>query len=393
MKQRILIYLSAALTAASCHQDDFVVDCEPFQQYINVCAKAGVETEGPDSKVDVSGLSLTWNANDEIGIFAGPNNFNRRFTLKDGAGSHNATFTGELLPTNGRQTLIAYYPYDSNLTDPSDWHLDYEGQTYNGNFSESGTGTDIEHYLYMATFPTDGFQIETGSGWPSGYTLNFNRHLSSIVRFKISNDMSSDIVIDKIQLYSPMSPFYDLYADLPESRIIGYWNDIIGVSLDSPLTMRANNASGNKYVHMAASRSNFGNGTDLEVRIFGTLDGQNVRMSIPKRVSSNANLTVGKRTTVNVQLNDRTSYEIANTVDVVLSGNRLVSPEFEKSDADWQPGRIIWGDGKNEQYAGGISHQYYGSSSYTASFSCWGTSSTVKFSNLENITSIDFSNF
>ncbi len=395
MKKQVIICILATLAAVSCQQEDFVVDCAPSGQLVSLRVKAGMETDTPDSRVDISGLSTTWNANDKIGVFAGSSNFNRCFAIESGSGSKQATFKGSMLPTGGTQTLFAYYPYDPDFEDPTNWQPNYDGQIYDGDFTEDGAGTNISKYLYMAVPPQSGFQITDGSDWPSGYHLSFGWSMSTIVRYKISSTMSSDFSIDRIEFYSPSSsPFYIPIANISTGGLKAAGTDRIGVSLKNPLTMKADGASGTKYVHMASSQSQFGAGTDLQVLVSGTLDGKYVRLIVPKNnVTSASNFANAKRTTINVSLTDALVCQASKTVSIGLKGIRSVAPEFTQDGYDWQPGKIVWGDGNDELYASGIIHKYSSDSEHTASFSCWGTNNTVKFNSLENITSIDFSNF
>lgn len=183
-----------------------------------------------------------------------------------------------------------------------------------------------------------------------------------------------------------------MYVNLSTRVYSWYWSDLIGVSLSTPLTMEAGKPEAVKYVHMASSMSAFDN-TDLQVQITGTLDGKRTKMIIPKTAPSSASFAFGKRTTINVVLDDDATCNLANTVGIVQNGTKAVSPEFTKNNSDWLPDQILWGDGISEKYASGIIHKYSSDSEHTASFSCWGTNNTVKFNSLENITSIDFSNF
>ncbi len=394
MKKLIPICSLAFLAAISCRQDDYVIDCVPSGQLVNVCVKADMGSDDSDTRVNVSGLSLSWNADDAIGIFAGPNNMNRRFTIEGEASSKNATFTGTMLPTGEDQTMLAYYPYDPDATDPDAWRLNFDGQVYDGDFSEYGSGTDLGHYLYMVVLPQNGFQITEGSGWPSDHPLNFNKKLASMITYKISSTLTTDFTIDRIDLFSAAKPFHHN----PSINISGGMyscspKDLIGVSLKNQLTMESGNKSGLKYVHMAAGQSVFNEGTDLQVLVYGMLGDKYVRMTVPKHVTSSADFKFGKRTTINVQLSDDTNYSEASSVGVVITGNSCVSPELIQDSGDGQPGTITWGDGTSEPYAGGIIHQYGSSTQYTASFNYWGEGKTIKFSNLENISSIDLSKF
>ena len=94
--KRSYLYLLVLLATMSCSKDDFLIDGTPFRELINISMKAEMETDDPDSRVNMSGLTLTWSSTDSIGFFNGPNNFNCLLTIKEGANTKQATFTGAI---------------------------------------------------------------------------------------------------------------------------------------------------------------------------------------------------------------------------------------------------------------------------------------------------------
>lgn len=390
--KRSYLYLLVLLATMSCSKDDFLIDGTPFRELINISMKAEMETDDPDSRVNMSGLTLTWSSTDSIGFFNGPNNFNRLLTIKEGANTKQATFTGAIQKSGASYKSYYYSPYDPHIESPTSWHLVFDNQIYDGDFTENGTGNNIARYIYMQTKPTD-LEIKNNNNKLPQSKFLFR---SGIIRFNISSSMSNDFDIDEIDIYSPEEVFRDSYLDLEAGKYLYVPESEIGISLKETLTMRSNGESGIKYVHMAAAQSSNLDGNNngkIYIRLYGTRDGQYGRMIVPKDHVSGKAIQPGQRLTINTGLTDNTVFETAATVGVTVEGDRFTAPEFTINDTDWQPGKTFWGDGSRERYAGGITHNYNESSTYSAIFSCWGESNTIKFSNLENITSIDFSKF
>lgn len=391
--KKISFIIIAALLAASCHEADFVMDGFPQHQSFDVTAKA-VLGDDDDTRVNASGLSFSWAEGDRIGLFAGPDNCNVPFTLASGQGTKNATFTGSMYQTTS-QTLYYYYPYDSYNTNLSNWQVTMEGQVYDGDFSINGTSPDFGKFAFMKGNPAAGFSISKSSGWPAGTSLNFQLRYSSMVRFNISNSMSTDVTIDRIEIASSaLGILFDIASiDLTSNSYSYSYVNRIGIDLATPLVMKAGGASGNKYVHMAALFSNFGTGADIDIVAYGSIGGNPVKLVCPKHVTSAQNFTTGYRTTISLPLTDATAREYSHLVAIGQNGGSFETPEFSKDGSDYKSNITDWGDGSSEKYYGSSSHNYSTSGDHTVKVSCWGTSSSVHFDDLENISSIDFSKF
>lgn len=392
--KKTLFALFAALSVASCQKADFVQDIFPQHQPFDVTVNAGMGADTTQTRVNAAGLDFSWAAGDRIGLFAGPDNCNVPFTLSSGQGNNWGSFTGKMFQATS-QTLYYYYPFDSYNTNPSNWQVTLEGQVYDGDYTENGTSPNFGKFAFMNGNPTAGFSISKSTGWPAGKNLEFRYRYSSIVRFKISNSMPADVTIDRIEIVSSKSGIlYDIaYIDIT-SNSLGYSSvGTIGIDLATPLVLKAGGKSGDKYVHMAALFSNFGTGTDIDIVAYGSTGGNPVKLVCPKHVTAEHNFTIGYRTTITLPLTDSTPREYSHLVTIGQNGGSVETPEFSKDGSDYKAILTDWGDGNREQYYGGSSHQYSKSGAHTVSVSCWGTSNSVRFDNLENISSIDFSKF
>lgn len=391
--KKTLFALFAALSVASCQKADFVQDIFPQHQPFDVTVNAGMGADTTQTRVNAAGLDFSWAAGDRIGLFAGPDNCNVPFTLSSGQGTQNATFGGSMYQATS-QTLYSYYPYDSYNTNPTNWQVTLEGQEYDGDYSKDGISSNFGKFAFMAAAPISGFSISKSIGWPNSTGIGFGYRFVSIVSFEITNSMSSDVTIDRIGIRSSAGNVLFNLVSINITSMAYSFSSVneIGTDLATPLTLKADNASGKKYVHMAALVSNFGSGADIDIIANGSIGGKSVQLVCSKHVNSAQNIKLGTRTTITMPITDAMC-NYPHLVTIGQNGGSLETPEFSKDGSDYSSDITSWGDGSQEQYYGGSSHQYSKSGAHTVSVSCWGTSNSVRFDNLENISSIDFSKF
>ena len=124
--------------------------------------------------INETGLSVTWEENDAIGIF--PNKgYQVSFTTGEGAGGNTVTFNGGGWGLKNDSTYAAYYPFDKENFNRSNKTilLDYTGQKQIGN----ANADHLKAYDYLAS----------GAVNPEDGYLNLElKRLSSIVRIDLT---------------------------------------------------------------------------------------------------------------------------------------------------------------------------------------------------------------
>lgn len=129
--------------------------------------------------INETGLSVTWEENDAIGIF--PNKgYQVSFTTGEGAGGNTVTFNGGGWGLKNDSTYAAYYPFDKENFNRSNKTilLDYTGQKQIGN----ANADHLKAYDYLAS----------GAVNPEDGYLNLElKRLSSIVRIDLT--LPSDV--------------------------------------------------------------------------------------------------------------------------------------------------------------------------------------------------------
>ena len=106
MKKIYVFALSAlAIIAVSCNKNTF--DDAPSGTVVKTFT-----VEAPaNSKTALDGMTIKWSAGDEINVVAATTGNQYTFTLKDGAGSSSATFSGTVLSEDASETsFVAVYP-------------------------------------------------------------------------------------------------------------------------------------------------------------------------------------------------------------------------------------------------------------------------------------------
>gem|GEM_PF-4026270 len=107
-----VLVLIAALTSCSKEQSNPTQGKNEDVKMVPVTFTAGQATK---THLGTDGLSVIWQANDQISIFSNGNNY--QFTLESGANTSSATFSGEMSETDAAASeFYALYPYDATST-------------------------------------------------------------------------------------------------------------------------------------------------------------------------------------------------------------------------------------------------------------------------------------
>lgn len=389
MKKNFFIIVAAVLLFSCSQKEDFFT--ESVDGLIDVTIRVG--TSDSETKIwsgwenDVN--RIFWNQSDSIGLFAGSGNINRRFSLSSAADAPSGSFTGRMAPVLTPTNLIAYYPYSEGTTLDKIPYPDLSHQVFEGTFEEKGVFSNFGQYALLMG-GVNNFTIETE--WPSEVVVSFVPFVG-LVRFGISSELSSSLNVRRIGMISEQYSFVDISSyNILAGRISGYYTNEVSteISEKNPLVL---DGTGTKYVQMASSYSSFTDGEVIEVYV-ETLsdDGQDIKYTIPKTVSTDNNLAIGLRTSVSVPLTNSTSVTRASRVKVTTSDGvtSLMAPAFSHG-ANYKAGDAVWGDSCLEKYEAGRTHTFTTTGEHTSSFNHWGESDIVTIDNLTGITAIDFS--
>ena len=106
-----MMAFAAIVSFASCSSEDNNTTIENESATKVMTFTATQEGNEASTRAILSGTNIHWDSEDKISIFDGTNN--KQFTLKDGKGTPNATFTGEALESG---SYTAVYPYQSTAS-------------------------------------------------------------------------------------------------------------------------------------------------------------------------------------------------------------------------------------------------------------------------------------
>lgn len=113
-----------------------------------------IETDG-QTKVDISGTSVVWNADDVLGVFTASSTAPAAFPIEKGAGTVNASFSGKIIEADASGEIYAIYPYREDELGldvvPSAVKINFNGQTQNGFGAEAEA--HLGKFAYMAASP------------------------------------------------------------------------------------------------------------------------------------------------------------------------------------------------------------------------------------------------
>jgi len=389
MKKLLSIILAAA-TLASCVQKENL-ELERIDNLLDVTFQTGVslsESES-ESKVGTSSNTMLWSASDAIGIFAGTNNANRRFTLHpSSADSSVGIFSGQMNSVSSPVVLYGYYPYSSDASLTSLKYPDISNQVFEGSFDANGNFTSFGKYALLYGYCT-GFTIS--QAWPQDKVITFSPRVA-IVKFAINSSESNPVRVRRIGMSSQNYPFVTLSEFNPSSgSISGYYTNVVSteISETNPLTL---NSGDTKYVQMVSGPSSF---STQNISVFvECIDntGRNYRYDIPKSVNSSKNLQIGTRASVSVPISSSTTRTYASRIKITTSSSvqSLTAPVFVQG-TDYQAADSFWGDSTIEKYEAGGTHTFTSSGVHASSFNHWGDSQSVSIEKLTGITAIDFS--
>ena len=109
-----MMAFAAIVSFASCSSEDnnTTIENESAVKVMTFTATQEGDEQSTRAAISTSDSKvINWESNDQISIFDGTNN--KQFTLKDGKGTPNATFTGEALESG---SYTAVYPYQSTAS-------------------------------------------------------------------------------------------------------------------------------------------------------------------------------------------------------------------------------------------------------------------------------------
>ena len=108
-----MMAFAAIVSFASCSsEDNTTIENESATKVMTFTATQEGDEQSTRAAISTSDSKvINWEEGDQISIFDGTNN--KQFTLKDGKGTPNATFTGEALESG---SYTAVYPYQSTAS-------------------------------------------------------------------------------------------------------------------------------------------------------------------------------------------------------------------------------------------------------------------------------------
>jgi len=391
----LLSILVILLSATGCRkEEDFVT--EPLGGLIDVTIPVGTDEESTKvwsgwNKTQTVNYSY-WDKGDAIGVFAGADNSNRKFTLATEEDYTYGQFSGQMAQVTSPVSLIAYYPYAEGATTDRIPCPDLSKQTFEGTYSEYGQFHSLGRYSLLSGVISD-FTIT--DQWPSGVKLTFSNQMA-IIRFKITNSTAAAIPVKSVYVETSdrdtvfgYPTHFTVNSSTGETDWRGSFSKGVRTSISEtdPLTIAS---SETKYVQMTVVPATFKENENLAVYVY-SINGDNrgIRYRIPKTATKN--FVVNTRTTVNVPIGPDPTYELAYRVKITTSdaATSLSAPVFAQG-ARYSADYSCWGDGKVNKYEAGQPHQFATGGGHTASFNHWGTSDSLVIETIDNITSIDF---
>jgi len=394
--KRILTALLVTFIAAGCVEDSIDNTIEPVDKLIPIAIGATVDYSNPDiTKTSISGLTPTWNSGDAISFYTfddyGLTNDNVKLTLSSGAGTKNAVFKGNV-NSYGSAKMIAIYPYADYGSNVNSFSFSIKDQKYDGDFTAESSFSDFGKFNFMI----GPYAIEEGSTIGNITLTSF----TGLVRFEVTSDMTDNVIVRDISVSCTDGnyPFTERIVNLGVTKwsdnaaSIGfsyYPTNKISVTIDNGPGLSINSSSGTKYVQMVVFKSfisKYGS-AKLNVNVSAKIGDRRARFVIDKgSVSSNYDFAAGQRTRISVPLTSSAISMYASTVKIGTNGGSFTAPTFVGSGIEY--GETQWADGSITGYSPGENHSY-GSGDKTTVMDCWGDISAIKFSTLENITSID----
>lgn len=183
MKKILFFATAAAVLAAGCAGNDEAVDVVGGQTVTITASRAA------DSRIAVSDNdAILWQAEDALGVYLGEAAYNKKFSLKSGAGSTAASFeaTNTSLP-NAACNVYAYCPYAvSDVPAPTAVAFDLKSQSY---------GAFGEYWLMAGIAENVGFPAETS------FAMQMHNMMSAL-RVKMTNRNAADITINQLEIYT-----------------------------------------------------------------------------------------------------------------------------------------------------------------------------------------------
>lgn len=196
MKIKNMIFVVAAIAATACTKEIVSENGNTNQPEVKLYPMtftAGSDDGSePESKVTLEGKNVLWAPDDKIKVFDGTSNNLEAFSIKAGAGTTKATFTGNVSDPN-TNTYYAMYPYQDAATYNTDnltiGKNEYTGGYFTLDLPEFQTAVegsvDPKAFITVAKSDTEG---------------NFSfKNLVGLIKFKINEANITDL--ESITIY------------------------------------------------------------------------------------------------------------------------------------------------------------------------------------------------
>lgn len=209
----MLAWVCCALVACSSQEEDIpLLPIDPEQppvakiEQVSVKAKDILSGNARDTRtafeLESTKLTFKWAEGDRIGIFplgVEGQNDQVSLTIRSGAGTNQATFSGGGWALRTDMTYAAYYPYqlssaEQAVTD-TEILFSYEHQCQTGN----ATLTHLGKHDFMATVGTVAANRSQGTEAPEDWVLNFDFfHMNCVAQFNLV--LPKAVAVDKLSL-------------------------------------------------------------------------------------------------------------------------------------------------------------------------------------------------